>query len=133
MNLKTAKSILVSINVIALVYHALIVTRVVDFVNVWGGQLQTVVQMYTFETISIAIQMLLLWFILSFKIEKGVGNRFYIYLFFSLALLMLLNTIGNVFAKTDFERFIFAPLTLVASYCYFVYYSALRTTRNQMK
>ncbi len=133
MTLKTAKSILVSINVIALVYHALIVTRFVDFVNVWGGQLQTVEQMYTFEAISIAVQMLLLWFILSFKIEKGVGNRFYIYLFFSLALLMLLNTVGNVFAKTDFERFMFAPLTLLASYCYLVYYSALRMTRNQTK
>lgn len=128
MNLKTAKYILVFISTIALAYHTLIVTRIVDFKNVWGGQLQTIEQMYTFEAISIAVQVLLLWFILSFKIAKGVGKRFYINLFFSLALLMLLNTVGNVFAKTDFERFMFAPLTLMASYCYFVYYNTLRAT-----
>lgn len=128
MNVKTAKKLLVAISTIALIYHALIVTRIVDFKNVWGGQLQTIEQMYTFEAISITVQVLLLWFILSFKIEKGVGKRFYIYLFFSLALLMLLNTVGNVFAKTDFERFMFTPLTLLASYCYLVYYNTLRAT-----
>lgn len=126
MTLKTAKSILVSINVIALVYHALIVTRVVDFVNVWGGQLQTVEQMYNFEAVSVVVQVFFLWFILSFNVAKASEKKFYLYLFIVLALLMLLNTFGNLFAKTDFERFVFAPLTFLASYCYFVYFKTLR-------
>lgn len=82
----------------------------------WGGRLKTVHEMYFFETISILINSFFIFILL----QKGEYLRYFLgkktvnivlWIFFTI---FVLNTIGNVFAKTNFEKY-FAILTLISS------------------
>ncbi len=94
-----------------ILFHLSIVIGIVifDFVPVdflWGGRMETREQLLGFEIISLLIMALCL-FIVLVKAEKvklpglmrSVGIALWI-----LFILFLLNTIGNIFAKTTFEK-----------------------------
>lgn len=102
---------------IALIYHALILTQVVDYKNAWGGQLASLEQMYVFETFSITLQILftvIIFLKLRAKPETFVYKATRI-LVYTISVIFLLNTIGNIFAVEMFERLVFSPLTLITS------------------
>jgi hypothetical protein len=96
-----------------IVFHLSIILKIVPYEITWGGRLKNDSEMYVFETISILIN-LFLCFILFIK-----GN--YIREFLSIKIVNIslwvfviifgLNTIGNILAKTNFEKF-FTLLTL---------------------
>ena len=107
---------LLVISVLATIFHLLILVRVIPFEITWGGRLKTVEEMYVFETISILINSFFIFILL----QKGkyirniLGEKtvkIVLWIFFTI---FVLNTIGNVFATTDFEKY-FAILTLTNS------------------
>lgn len=107
---------LIVISVLATIFHLLILVRVIPFEITWGGRLKTVEEMYVFETISILINSFFIFILL----QKGEYIRYFLgekavkivlWIFFTI---FVLNTIGNVFATTDFEKY-FAILTLINS------------------
>ena len=109
-------NILIGISVFATIFHLLILTRVVPFEITWGGRLKSVEEMYVFETLSISINS----FFMFILFQKGEYVRYFLgkntvniilWVFFTI---FVLNTIGNVFAKTNFEKF-FTILTLLNS------------------
>jgi hypothetical protein len=82
----------------------------------WGGKLKTDEEMYVFETISILINSFFIFLLL----QKGdftkpfFGKKIvsiFLWIFF---VIFVLNTIGNLFAKTTFEKG-FTILTLINS------------------
>lgn len=86
----------------------------VDFL--WGGRMETREQLVGFEIISALISLLCIFVVLIRtglismpKLIKITGIVLWI-----LFILFLLNTIGNIFAKTTFEKF-FALLTAIIS------------------
>jgi hypothetical protein len=97
--------------------HLLIMLKVIPYNIAWGGRLQNDQQMYAFEAVSIAINALLVLVLLMkgryipvhFK-EKGLN--IVLWAFF---VLFILNTVGNLFAQTAFEK-LFAILTLIFAY-----------------
>ena len=111
-----------------ILFHILILIKLIPYNIAWGGRLQTDEQMYVFETISILIN-LILCFILLMKgryvytrlKEKTVNISLRIFL-----VLFILNTVGNLFAQTNFEK-LFALLTLVFA---FLIWSVLRPKAN---
>ena len=112
-----AAHILLGIQAIALVYHALIITRVVPFENVWGGRLTSVEQMYRFETFSVALNLFMVAIVLVagdlWKIKAPERLlRVVCWLLFGL---FLLNTLGNLAATSTFEMVAFTPLTLASA------------------
>lgn len=97
-----------------IIFHLCIVAKIIPYEITWGGRLQNDSEMYVFETISIMIN-LFLGFVLLMKggyikgyfRQKTVNIILWIFL-----ILFILNTIGNILAKTNFEKS-FAVLTLI--------------------
>ncbi|MGB2129766.1 MAG: hypothetical protein ACPHXR_09850 [Flavicella sp.] len=99
-----------------IIFHSCILLKIIPYEITWGGRLQNDTEMYVFESISILIN-LFLAFVLSIKGNylteiipmKIVNVTLWIFL-----VLFGLNTIGNVLAKTYFEKF-FSLLTLTSA------------------
>ena len=95
-----------------ILFHICIIAKVIPYDIAWGGRLKNDTEMYVFETISIFINVFLTWILLmegnfiKFKFSSKTIHII-LWVFFGL---FVLNTIGNIFAKTNFEKF-FAVLT----------------------
>ena len=97
---------------LVILFHICIITKIIPYNIAWGGRLTNDTEMYIFETISILINIFLNWILLmkgdlvKFKFsDKTV--QIILWIFFTL---FVLNTVGNIFAKTNFEK-LFAILT----------------------
>lgn len=108
--------ILTSISIVAVLFHISILMKIVPYEITWGGKLKTDEEMYVFETFSILVNLFFIFvllqkgvFIKSFLEKKTVSIILWIFL-----AIFVLNTIGNLFAKTTFEKG-FTILTLVNS------------------
>lgn len=102
---------------LVLLFHLTIILQIIPYSIVWAGKLNTVEEMYQFETVSIAINSLLivLLIIKQQQLKKGITNlavQIFLWLFI---ILFALNTIGNLMAETLFEKIVFTPLTLLSS------------------
>lgn len=113
----TAGATLLVIQVLSLTYHALIVTSVVSYENVWGGRLTNEVEMYRFEAVSIVLNLLMIALVMR-RMRTPVPSRLLRGACWCFAALFALNTLGNLAAKTMFETMVFTPLTLVAALCF---------------
>ena len=97
-----------------ILFHIAIIAKVIPYNIAWGGRLQNDQEMYVFEAVSILINAFL-GLVLRMKAnyikfrfrEKAINIILWIFL-----VLFVLNTIGNLFAKTNFEKS-FAVLTFV--------------------
>jgi hypothetical protein len=100
-----------------LLFHILVLFRIIPYEIVWAGKLNSVNDMYTFESMSILINSILITTLLlkgeylKLQIPEKIING--ILWFF--VILFALNTVGNLLAKTVFEKAVFAPLTLISS------------------
>ena len=95
-----------------ILFHLCIITKIIPYDITWGGRLTNDTEMYVFEAISILINVFLSWVLLmkgSLVKHKFSNNVVNIILWIFLAIFVL-NTIGNIFAKTTFEK-LFAILT----------------------
>ena len=98
--------------ILIILFHLCIIIKIIPYNITWGGRLTNDTEMYVFEAISILINVFLSWVLLmkgnlvKYKFSNQVVNII-LWIFFAI---FILNTIGNVFAKTFFEKF-FAILT----------------------
>lgn len=116
---RTAAYVLIEILGLSLVFHLLVLTGVIDYTIVWGGRLSTTGEMVVFELVSIvtnAVFLLIalrkigrLKFIPNEKVINGV--------LWAMAVVFLLNTLGNLLSLNDWERNVFSPLTLALTVC----------------
>ncbi len=98
-------------------FHLCILLKIIPYEITWGGRLSNDREMYVFESISIIIN-LFLGLVLLIKGNyiraimpmKVINVILWIFLF-----LFALNTIGNILAKTYFEKF-FSIITLAFVY-----------------
>lgn len=109
---KHAIKIFLSLLLPVLVLHICILLKIIPYSIAWGGRLENDNEMYVFETLSILINLFLCWILLmkggfvQYKFsEKAI--KIILWTFF---VLFVLNTVGNIFAKTNFEK-LFAILT----------------------
>lgn len=98
-----------------IVFHLLILLKIIPYEIAWGGRLETDSDMYVFESISIGIILFLILILLmkgnfiKFQLREKVING----ILWAFMVLFILNTIGNVFAATNFEKyFAFVTATL---------------------
>jgi membrane protease YdiL (CAAX protease family) len=109
--------ILIAITAAVLIFHFLIVLKIIPYDIAWGGRLQSDQEMYTFESFSIIISLFFIYvlaqkgnFVSAVFSDKALSVILWI--FFGL---FVLNTIGNIFAKTTFEKW-FALVTLINAF-----------------
>lgn len=101
-----AIKIFIGLLFVIILFHLSIITKIVPYDITWGGRLQNDTEMYVFETISILINVFLSWVLLmkgnfvKYKFPNQVINVI-LWIFF---VIFILNTVGNIFAKTFFEQ-----------------------------
>ena len=107
---------------LVLIFHISILTQIVPYDIVWAGKLKTKQEMYLFESVSILINSILISTLLIkgnyLKInisEKLINSILWIFV-----VLFSLNTLGNLTAKTLFEKAVFTPLTAISAFLIFI-------------
>ena len=116
--------------IMVILFHICIIFKIVPYSIVWGGKLTNDAEMYFFETISILINVFLSW-ILSMKgdfIKFKFSNRTINIILWIFFVIFILNTIGNLFAKTNIEK-LFSFLTAISALLLFNILK--RTTTNR--
>ena len=113
MKIKTYINLVLAILFTVIVFHGCIMLKLIPYNIAWGGNLTNDRDMYVFEISSILINLFLTFIVLlKGKYMKINFNDKFIYItlwiFFGI---FILNTIGNIFAKTTFEK-MFSLITL---------------------
>ncbi|HRO46701.1 hypothetical protein [Agriterribacter sp.] len=114
MKYKASINILLALLVAVILFHIAVIAKAIPYNIAWGGRLQNDREMYVFEAISILIN-LFLGLVLLMKasyIKFRFKNKAINIILWIFLALFVLNTVGNLFAKTNFERS-FAVLTFV--------------------
>ena len=122
MSKKTALIIIFCILGSLLLFHFLIITQIIPYNQVWAGRLQSVEQMRSFETFSILVNLFMLTiFIIKYRqLESGkshIAVDILIWVFFAF---FLLNTLGNLFAKSIWELIFGTAFTLTSAILCFI-------------
>lgn len=121
MSTKTLVQILLLLLLPVLAFHFAIILKIFPYQNVWGGRLKNNQEMYVFEGLSIFINFLLI-FILLIKanyLKSPITPKWIHRILLAFLFLFILNTVGNMLAKTSFEKF-FSVITLQFSILLFL-------------
>ncbi len=98
-----------------LVLHVLILLKFIPYNLVWGGRLQSDIEMYRFEMVSIVINLFFLFIILvqSSIITIDFPKKTITILLWLMTALFALNTLGNIKSKSKVEQIYFTPITII--------------------
>jgi len=116
MKLSIAKSmsikLLIGLLTLVILFHGCIMAKIIPYGIAWGGRLENDTQMYIFESVSILINAFLITVLLlkANYIHHRFSDKWLHGILWVFQLLFILNTVGNILAKTNFEKF-FAILT----------------------
>jgi hypothetical protein len=112
---KSAVWTVIILSCMTIIFHILILLRIIPYENVWAGRLKRVDEMYIYESISIAVNCILIVIVLIKirMINAGIFHTFINILLWIFVLLFILNTAGNLTSKTTLETIIATPLTFV--------------------
>jgi hypothetical protein len=104
--------IIFSLNII---FHVVVLMGFVPIDMVWGGRLTSQAELVVFEIVSITINVIMLIVVLIYAgIVKNSINRTAIkVVMWIMFLLFVANTIGNINEVSEWERYIFTPITLL--------------------
>lgn len=108
---------MIGLLVVVVLFHFSILFQIIPYTIVWAGKLNTVNEMYTFEATSIAVNLFLI-LILVLKgnyIKHPIPEKWSNGILWFFVVVFALNTIGNLMAKTVFEKAVFTPLTLISA------------------
>jgi hypothetical protein len=129
-NRKLPLIFLISTNIFVSGYHLLILFKLIDFKMVWGGRLHTTSEMYQFESFSLFINLLILS-ILLLDFKRNITKTYIQIIYWILAVMFILNTLGNVISVNYYEKIIFTPITLISSISCFMLISHKRKLIKQ--
>jgi hypothetical protein len=117
---------LMSIFSLSILFHLLVIIGIVPSHIVWGGRATNADELIQLEIVSISLNTLFLVFILILNgnIKVRIKPLLAKILLWLMSILFILNTIGNLLAKSSIEKIIFTPVTLLSSV--FCLYLALR-------
>ncbi|OBQ52775.1 hypothetical protein VQ01_12535 [Tamlana sp. s12] len=116
MNPKTAIKIMLWILLAVILFHLSIILKIVPYELTWGGRLKNDAEMYVFETISILINLFLcvILFIKGKYIKAFLSMKIVNIILWVFLILFGLNTVGNLLAETNFEKF-FTLVTFISA------------------
>lgn len=108
-------SIFLFLLIAVIVFHSFVLLGIIPFEIIWGGKLKNHSEMISLERISLFITILMLMVGLMRAKIITIGNHpvKISVLLYTMSLLFSMNTIGNLLADTNFEKFVFAPITVL--------------------
>lgn len=100
---------------LSIVFHLLVLIKIIPYKMVWGGRLKSDTDMYKFEAVSLTVNLLFLFILLvqSNYVALSIPSPILTYTFWGMAALFLLNTAGNLLSKNRMEQMIFTPITIL--------------------
>ena len=116
---------------VVILFHICIILKIIPYNIAWGGRLTNDTEMYVFETTSILIN-IFLSIILLMKgniIEYKLSDKVITIILWTFFVIFILNTIGNIFAKTTFEQ-LFSILTGLSAILIWNIVKKKNTTNN---
>ena len=98
-----------------LIFHFIILLKIIPYNLIWGGRLKSDKDMYRFEIFSIIFNAIFLIVIL---VQAGVlpieiPKKIITYALWVMAVLFCLNTVGNAVSKSKIEQRVFTPVTIL--------------------
>lgn len=108
--------ILLIIQVLVIVFHLAIITKIIPYNLAWGGRIENDNQMFAFEIFSISLNLFLAMVLLmkAEYIRQYFKPRIIKWILWCFMFLFILNTIGNLLSKNYFEKFL-SILTLTSA------------------
>lgn len=112
-----ALKIITGLMIAVIVFHLLILIRIIPYEIVWAGKLKSASEMYVFEGLSILVNILIMAVLLlkGNFIKHRIDNKIINGILWFFVLIFTLNTVGNLLAKSLFEKAVFTPLTLISA------------------
>lgn len=112
-----ALKIIIGLMTAIIVFHLLILVRIIPYEIVWAGKLTSVNEMYVFEIVSILVNVLLITVLLlkGNVIKHKINDKIINGILWFFVLVFALNTFGNLLAKSLFEKVVFTPITLISA------------------
>ena len=106
---------LICIYLITILFHILVLMKVIPYKIVWGSRLKSDSDMYKLETVSVILNIffLIIILIISNYIPFSINESVISVLLWVMAALFLFNTVVNMLSKNRLERLIFTPITIV--------------------
>ena len=132
MNSRTSIKIILLIVGAVTIFHLSILFKVIPYEITWGGRLKTDSEMYVFTLVSIAINLLLgtTLLIKGDYVKKIIRLEVVNLILWIFLILFGLNTIGNLFAETIFEKSL-SILTLALSILIYIVLKAKDNERTR--
>jgi len=128
----SVKSLVLLISLV-IFFHLAIVFQFIPYTIAWGGRINSLQEMYVFEFFSIVINLFLIAvlmmrgnYIKHFFSQKIVTRILWMYF-----VIFSLNTLGNLFAKTNLEKS-FSVLTLLFAVLLFIILNNKNFNKNKM-
>lgn len=112
---KFAGNVLISLLILLIVFHVLVLMKVIPYQIVWAAQIDDSSTLLIYEGFAISLTALFV-LIISMKIGYFMPRKFnkvvnsgvwFVFIYF------LLNTIGNLASGVTAEKLIFTPLTIL--------------------
>jgi len=103
------------------VFHLTILLGFIPYEITWGGRLKSKQEMYVFESISLAINFLMIFIISVYAgiLTLKVNPKILRILIIIMVIMFAFNTLGNLFALNSLESKIFTPITFLLSlFCF---------------
>lgn len=116
-NVKIAANAMIMLNLCLVIFHILIIARIIPYNIVWGGRLENVSQMYVFEAASLTIN-LAITAVIGVKIgyiKPYISEKVLKIILWGLVILFSLNTVGNIVSINSLEAIMFTPITIIAA------------------
>jgi len=114
---KQAINSMIALLTAVLVFHTLVLTGVISYAIVWGGKITIAADMRKLEVISILVNTfsILILLLKAGYIKNKISVKPLNAIILLLAVLFSLNTIGNLFAESRFELYVFTQLTFISA------------------
>jgi len=124
MKLKNAKIKygLLVIFALTVLFHLTVIAGIIPFQNVWGGRLRSYEEMINFEVFSIFLNLVFLLVVLlkSKLLKLKISEKTLTVALWVMSILFALNTLGNLFAVNNLEKYIATPITAILSILCFI-------------
>ncbi len=106
---------LIAILSLFILFHLSVMLNVIPFGVVWGGTMKVRSQMLTLETVSIIINILMLAaaVIKAGYLKTGINPVVIRVILWIMFAFFVFNTLGNLLSDNQFEKIVFAPVTLI--------------------
>ena len=107
----------IGIYTLSIVFHLLVIIQIIPSSIVWGGRLTNQQELFIFESISIVLNVffLLIMLLVNGSIKVKVRAFFIRGIVWLMSCLFILNTLGNLIAKSSIETIVFTPITIMLS------------------